>query len=606
MHRVLLAFVLLAISHVSGVRPALAQSDVEGPMERLAAQLEVPESGTEIQSAIVGSLAVFGCILPLFITVLCWVSAADWVSRDTFFREAGTGWNLAMVVPFVGAILTIFLLLSVVLSDKLLAMPLVWLIGFPIALIVYLVPTMIYVARRNAQVAPHEKVLTKVHLRRWSSKKAQSIGVKIAAEGLGVDEIGPPVMLKPRGAASEREDSINLLHARQSIGYVPAREVLFEAFGQRADGIMLDYTQEAVSARFQIDGVWHAGESRDRETGDALLEVFKMISALNPAERRAMQQGQFGVEYEKKKHTCKITTQGTPTGERALIQFVDTSLKDKRLPDIGMREKMVEQLKNVLESKAGMVVVSAPPGGGLSTLLAATVGSTDRFMRSFICVEPANAREMAVENVPITTYDPAAGQTPMAVLPKLIREHPDAWVVADMVDAEAANVMCNEVSGNQRLVITTVRAKEAAEALLRPLTLGLKPKTYGPVVLAAVNQRLVRKLCEECKEEYPPPPQVLQQLGIPAGRVAAFFRPPQEPQKVCEKCRGLGYFGRTAMFELLVVDDRVRKILSTAPKLDTIRQAARQAGMRTLQEDGLVLVVKGETSLEELTRALKQ
>ena len=124
-----------------------------------------------------------------------------------------------------------------------------------------------------------------------------------------------------------------------------------------------------------------------------------------------------------------------------------------------------------------------------------------------------------------------------------------------------------------------------------------------------VNQRLVRKLCDACKEAYTPPPQILQQLGIPEGRVQAFYRPPQpnpeEPKEPCEVCGGIGYLGRTAIFELLVVGDAVRKALTTA-KLDLLRQAARKDGMKNLQEEGVLLVAKGVTSLPELMRVLKQ
>jgi len=127
--------------------------------------------------------------------------------------------------------------------------------------------------------------------------------------------------------------------------------------------------------------------------------------------------------------------------------------------------------------------------------------------------------------------------------------------------------------------------------------------------VAVVNQRLIRKLCEFCKEAYAPPAQVLQQLGIPEGKIQAFYRPRQpteENPEICPECGGIGYVGRTAIFELLVVDQAVRKALATSPKLDLVRQAAGKDGLRTFQEEGLVLVAKGVTSLPELIRVVKQ
>ncbi len=133
---------------------------------------------------------------------------------------------------------------------------------------------------------------------------------------------------------------------------------------------------------------------------------------------------------------------------------------------------------------------------------------------------------------------------------------------------------------------------------------------FAGAVTAVVHQRLIRKLCEKCKEAYAPPPETLKQLGIPAGKVEAFYRPPtpqpdQPPPPPCEECLGISYQGRTAIFELLIVDDGVRAALVNSPKVDSVRLAARKAGMRTLQEEGIVAVVKGITSLAELMRVLK-
>jgi type II secretory ATPase GspE/PulE/Tfp pilus assembly ATPase PilB-like protein len=169
--------------------------------------------------------------------------------------------------------------------------------------------------------------------------------------------------------------------------------------------------------------------------------------------------------------------------------------------------------------------------------------------------------------------------------------------------------MCDEIAEN-RLMISTIRAKDCAEALLRVLALGVPPADFAKAVTAVVGQRLVRKLCESCKEAYAPPPQVLQQLGIPGGRVQAFYRPPQpnaeQPKEPCQVCGGIGYYGRTAIFELLVVGETVRKELSNSPKLERVRTAARKDGMSSLQEEGVLLVAKGVTSLPELMRVLKQ
>ena len=226
-----------------------------------------------------------------------------------------------------------------------------------------------------------------------------------------------------------------------------------------------------------------------------------------------------------------------------------------------MRPKLIEDLKVALAQPQGMVVVSTPPGGGLSTLFAATISEMDRFVRGFVGIESAAVKELNVENVPMTYFDPAAGQTPTAVLPKLIREHPDVYVVPDMVDAESATMLCEQVEQENRMVVTSIRAKEAAESLLRVMMLKVPPAKFAASVTVALNQRLIRKLCPKCKEGYAPTAQVLEQLGIPAGRVEAFYRPPQQPEEVCTDCQGIGYLGRD--WHLRAADRRRQRARST-------------------------------------------
>lgn len=535
----------------------------------------------------------------LFMTIFFWwVRSTDWVNQDRYYRRGNKNWNLGMVLPFV-----ICFPLSVFLAT---ISP--WLL-LPLQFLAWLVPFLAYVVTRNPVVPVDDKVFTGRHLRRWTAGKLALVGINMRTEEKSVDDIGPPLKLIPRGGATERDDNINLFNARQAPGYLPAREVLAQGLDNRAGSVMLDYTQQAVAVRFQVDGVWHPGENLEREPGDMLLAVLKVICALNPNERRARQQGRFGVEYQGKKHQCRFMSQGTKTGERVLVLFEDPDVRKKRPPDLGMRQKMLDELEAQFHERAGMIVLSTPPGAGMTTLVHAVVGAMDRYTRGFVGVEDAATKDVEMENVVVTTFNSAAGETPLTVLPKIIRGYPDVFVIPDLRDAETADLMCEQI-GEDRMVVTTTRAKEAAEALLRVLALGAPADKMATAFRLALNMRLVRKLCDKCKEAYPPPPQLLQQLGIPAGRVEALYRPPtpnpEQPQEPCAKCRGIGYFGRTGIFELLVVGDQVRQALVKKPQVEVVRQAARKAGMRTLQEEGLLLVVTGVTSLPELMRALKE
>jgi type II secretory ATPase GspE/PulE/Tfp pilus assembly ATPase PilB-like protein len=233
---------------------------------------------------------------------------------------------------------------------------------------------------------------------------------------------------------------------------------------------------------------------------------------------------------------------------------------------------------------------------------------TDRLLRDFYSIEDKDHREREIENLEVAIYDPSQGQTAASILPALIRKYPNVYVIRDLSDTEAAKLLINEVRDDDRLLITNVHAKDATEALLRMLQLKVPQKDFAAVVTAVLSTRLIRKLCDTCKVGYAPTPDLLKKLGIPAGKIEALYRAPkpEEIEKPCKECGGMGFLGRTALFELLVVDDKIREILVKQPKLDLLRRAARAAGMRTFQEEGLLLVAKGITSLAELQRVLKE
>jgi type II secretory ATPase GspE/PulE/Tfp pilus assembly ATPase PilB-like protein len=377
-------------------------------------------------------------------------------------------------------------------------------IGLVLMPLAHLVPLGAYIRYHNQRVEMHQKVLTPDHLRFLASERLAPLGIKIAAERRRpLDDLALKVI--PQGGATERDNSANLLRARQSPGFVPAVQLLSDALNRRSDALMLDYTAQGVALRFEVDGFWQNGDTREREAGDALLAVLKTLAALNPAERRARQQGKFGIEIKKRKVAVAMQAQGTQTGERVLFQFDDGGSKFKKLPDLGMREKLVEETRALLSQPAGIVLLSAPPRGGLTALSAATLGSCDRFVRVFVAVEDVAKPEPAVENITVTTYDAKAGETPLTVLPAMIRQYPDVLVVRDFVNADVVHYLCDQVQ-QQRMIISTVRAKDALEAPLRVLQLKASPAKFAAALSTVVNMRLIRKLCEACREPYAPPP----------------------------------------------------------------------------------------------------
>jgi type II secretory ATPase GspE/PulE/Tfp pilus assembly ATPase PilB-like protein len=530
----------------------------------------------------------------VWIVFLMWVYTTDWVSRDTSAMDLPfKKWNPLVFGPFLGAF---FLTLLIP-----------WFfVGLPILILAWAIPLGVYVVNRNKAVDPHERVMTKDHLRHWFARKAKLFGIKIQTEERDPHEIGPAVVVSAKGGPTQRDETARFLSARQSPGLTDARQILADAILRRGDAIMLDYTQEAVGVRWLVDGVWHVAEAMEREAGDPALESLKILCGLNPQERQKRQSGEFALRYEEKTpYSATLTSQGTQTGERVLIQLEGQKTKFESLDQLGMRPKMQERLKELLAERRGFMLFSAIPANGLRTTLTLAVRSMDRFLREFVAVEEEKAQSEPIENVPVHTYSKAQGQSPNQLLPELFLKEPNVVIVRELVNAQTVSLMCQEII-NDRLMISSVRAKDCAEALLRVLALKVPPVEFAEAAIGVLNQRLIRVLCEHCKEAYTPPPQTLQQLGIPQGRVQVFYRPPQNPEEPCPECQGIGYVGRTAIFELLAVDPTVRQALATTPKLDVVRSAARKAGFRGLQEEGIVLVAKGLTSLQELIRVMKQ
>ena len=288
-----------------------------------------------------------------------------------------------------------------------------------------------------------------------------------------------------------------------------------------------------MSVRFQIDGVWHDVDARERESGDMLLAVMKTLAGLDANQRVARQDGTFGAEFEKNKYTCRLVSQGTKTGERALLQFQRGKNKIEKLADLEMRAKLVEDSAGpTLRAKrldrrfgpAGRRLVDAvyDHGRGDGSLCPQLCrdrvdresrNSTSKTFRSRVSTrEPAKPRDDPAE-----TDSRASGRLHRA---RHGRRRKRQLRLFEQVEHE------------NRQVVTSVRAKEAAESLLRVMMLKMPADKFANSVTMALNQRMIRKLCNKCKEAYAPAPQVLEQLGIPAGRVEAFYRVPQpSPEK---------------------------------------------------------------------------
>jgi type II secretory ATPase GspE/PulE/Tfp pilus assembly ATPase PilB-like protein len=560
-----------------------------------------PNPGENFRSA--GFYMSWVKIVMAWLVFLAWVRSTDWISID--IQELNLKelnylmWNPIVFGTFMFAFILLWLL------------PMYFSIGFILLLIAYITPLTTYVILRNSLVDNDRRVFTSEHLRFWFASHLTRVGMKVDPEKPDPRVGNSAVTLKAFGG-DERTNNTRLLLSRQSPGFFISQEIVADGLANRCTAIMLDCTQQGAAVNIMVDGVWLPRPPRDREQADPIVESLKILCGLDQQDRQNLQSGKFLALYEKSKRIVVFNSQGTPTGERILLQLEETAIRFKSLDDLGMRVKMQGQLKELLESSKGIVLLSAMPGDGLRSTTDVALQTCDRFVREFIAIEEESSTYRRVENVPVTFYKKAEDQTPATILPKLLRTQPEVVVVRDIVNTETLNILCE--ASSDKLIISTIRAKDCVEAIWRTLSMGVQPADFAEHISAVLCQRLVRKLCNDCMEAYVPPPQVLLQLGIPEGRIEAFYRPKQPPQEPdpknpyvpCATCNGIGYMGRTAIFELLVVGETVRKALVSNPNPDLLRRAARKDSMKSMQEEGILLVAKGVTSLPELLRVLKQ
>ncbi|HBT77251.1 MAG TPA: hypothetical protein DEB39_10090, partial [Planctomycetaceae bacterium] len=546
----------------------------------------------------------------LFIIVFwLWVYTADWMNDDMEHRkvESREMRNLQFfLIYLIGSAIAFYI-------------PTFW-AAFPITVLVWIVPAVVYVKLRNKGLPEPEKVWTRDHIVYVYAVLLSKIGVKVKMKKRMSYETGVPVELAPteKGAAPQVLQG-RLILARNAPGYNDFRAYLYDGLLRGADAIMFDYTPQKTVVRHQIDGVWIeiievprvVEKGKEKDKLELALEAGKLLLGANPADRRSKQGGPFVATLNKTKYDCEFVSQGTRGGEAMMIQFVRQKVAFNTLDELGLFPQVQERLRTFLNAPKGFFVISAPPANGLRSSADVFIRNCDRFTRDVAAVEDVMHPDRQIENIILNRYDSSKGESPMTVLPDIFFKEPQAVVVREMVNVDSLTLCCEEVVNN-RLIISTIKAKDAVEAMFRFLAMKVDPQLFASALAGVVCQRLVRKLCPECKEGFQPPPQLLQSLGFAPGTVKELFRvrsplPPEleQKRKPCSTCNDIGYKGRTAIFELIELNDELRSLLVTQPNPAAIRQAVVKQRQPGFLQYGAELVRQGITSVDELSRVLK-
>ncbi len=450
------------------------------------------------------------------------------------------------------------------------------------------------------------------------TKKAVVATDPMAVSG-GGDIVLPALEIKQMGIGRDEAQGLSIA-ARQLPGYPVAIILLANAISGRADRVLMDFSAQGAIVRYRIDGVWDTLPPMDRPTADGALVAYKKILGLNPAERRAKQEAKFATNFKDVDWVISFTSNGVSNGERVLFSIDTKKPVLKTLADLGMREAMVDSFRGLLNGNEGLIVVSAAPTQGLPTLWRVALENADKFVRDWVSLENKNDADPEIINVTQNFYDPTAGEDPAAALQKILLRQPDVLVMPSLISDSVTQVVYQQVAQQSKHAVTKIVAADPVDAIHQLL---LKHRSQAKNIVSmlqgVLSQRLVRRLCDRCRQPYQPNPQLLKKLGIPQGRIQKLYNPtiPPPPEQrvdangkpieieICKKCNGRGYYGRMAIFELLVVDDAMRQgILKYISVPENLRKFAKQQNHLGFQEEGIAACGMGLTSLQEIQKML--
>jgi len=379
-----------------------------------------------------------------------------------------------------------------------------------------------------------------------------------------------------------------------------AQAILTKAIQLRATDIHLEpKSGDELLVRYRIDGIMQNAGTVTGAAGRATVSAIKVLGDMDIAERRRPQDGTFAAVFDGRKFDIRAASGPTNFGEKIALRLLDAQgdIVKQGLDTFGMGTSVLAKLREIIHRPHGMLIVCGPTGSGKTTTLYGAIGEIDVLSRNIVTIE--DPIEYRLDNISQTAVNVAADLTFAKILRSVLRQDPDVILVGEIRDKETAEIaMQAALTGH--FVFTTLHANDTATTVTRLLDIGIDTTLIQSAVTAVLAQRLVRVLCQRCREPYKPAPEFLASARIPADKAKVFYK-----EKGCPACNGTGYRGRTGVHELMVVDKDVRDLLVGRPSIQAIRTAARKGGMRTLQEAGLQKVIAGITSVNEVMRVTK-
>ena len=378
-------------------------------------------------------------------------------------------------------------------------------------------------------------------------------------------------------------------------------QILLDAFQKRATDIHIEPYRGKLKVRYRIDGILSSTNVAPEITKfiQPVISRIKIMSNLNIIERRLPQDGRAIVKVSSETLDLRVSSIPTPNGESIVIRLLPTS-RLFSLEKLGLEANEMKLFEHLIEKPHGVVFITGPTGSGKSTTLYTCLSMINTDERKIITIE--DPVEYEIEGITQIQVQPQVGLDFARGLRSILRHDPDVIMVGEVRDLETAEIAAR-VALTGHLVFSTLHTNDSASGVTRLVDIGVEPYLVASSVEAFIAQRLVRMLCPHCKEEDPSKPrelkaQVARELGLQSEREVRFYR-----GKGCDKCNGTGFWGRAAIFEVLLVDDAIRELIVKRVPAGQIKKTALLKGMHTLRQSGWRKVMAGFTTPEEIIEA---
>lgn len=399
--------------------------------------------------------------------------------------------------------------------------------------------------------------------------------------------------------AHELDEPQDLLDATDEAPIIRlVNSVLFQAVRQRASDIHFESFERGLVVRYRIDGVLYPVLTPPKHLQPSIIARLKIMAGLNIAEKRLPQDGRFAIRTAGKDVDLRVSVLPTSHGERVVLRLLEKENRLLNLSEMGFSKERLAIIHQLIQLAHGIILVTGPTGSGKTTTLYAALTHINSPDKNIITVEdPVEYQLLGVGQMQV---NPKINLTFAAGLRSILRQDPDVIMIGEIRDRETAEIAIH-ASLTGHLVFSTLHTNDAASAATRLIDMGIEPFLVASSVVAVLAQRLLRRICPDCKRPYRASEDELSRLDLPPGSAVTLYR-----GAGCAACSQTGYRGRTGIFELMVLDDDIRRLIGGKADSTAIKQTAIAKGMVTLKQEGAERVIQGQTTLEEVMRITQQ